>query len=203
MCIAFQKSQNDTWRGRQHWLPGLWDSIRDDRLCGRKDCQHCGHCPGETTMIGENFCCMSWSDGMKQAWNSKYSADVLLQLTVHCVNYINIYQVESGNPGESKELRNAREKFNRVFGVSLGEEDRLVISRHIFANLTVIFDLKYRWATIPAHAGKVECLPRDTSIWRCLYCHSLFPLSYRLMLDFPYFHVHRWPTLPFTPSCWV
>jgi len=35
-------------------------------------------------------------------------------------------QVESGNPGESKELRNAREKFNRVFGVSLGEEDRLV-----------------------------------------------------------------------------
>jgi len=36
-------------------------------------------------------------------------------------------QVESGGtPGESKELRNAREKFNRVFGVSLGEEDRLV-----------------------------------------------------------------------------
>ena len=43
------------------------------------------------------------------------------------VSTINIYQVESGNPGESKELRNAREKFNRVFGVSLGEEDRLVI----------------------------------------------------------------------------
>ena len=36
-------------------------------------------------------------------------------------------QVESGGtPGESKELRNAREKFTRVFGVSLGEEDRLV-----------------------------------------------------------------------------
>ena len=48
---------------------------------------------------------------------------------LYCVNYVDIYiyQVESGNPGESKELRNAREKFNRVFGVSLGEEDRLVI----------------------------------------------------------------------------
>ena len=40
-------------------------------------------------------------------------------------------QVESGNPGESKELRNAREKFNRVFGVSLGEEDRLVSFRDL------------------------------------------------------------------------
>ena len=41
-------------------------------------------------------------------------------------------QVESGNPGESKELRNAREKFNRVFGVSLGEEDRLVSFLEIY-----------------------------------------------------------------------
>ena len=53
--------------------------------------------------------------------------NVLLQLTLHRLITDIKYQVESGNPGESKELRNAREKFNRVFGVSLGEEDRLVI----------------------------------------------------------------------------
>ena len=73
---------------------GLWDSIGNNRLCGREDCQHCGNCSGEPIQVLP---------------------------VVHCTQ-----QVESGNPGESKELRNAREKFNRVFGVSLGEEDRLV-----------------------------------------------------------------------------
>ena len=75
-------------------ISGLWDSIGNNRLCGREDCQHCGNCSGEPIQVLP---------------------------AVHCTQ-----QVESGNPGESKELRNAREKFNRVFGVSLGEEDRLV-----------------------------------------------------------------------------
>ena len=66
-------------------------------------------------MIGGKYYYMTWSDGKPE-----YFAIVQPTLQIK-------YQVESGNPGESKELRNAREKFNRVFGVSLGEEDRLVI----------------------------------------------------------------------------
>ena len=85
-------------------LLGLWDGIRDNRLCGRKDCQYCGHCPGKPVL---------------QLW---LVGDNLITRPE---------QVESGNPGESKELRNAREKFNRVFGVSLGEEDRLVSIRDL------------------------------------------------------------------------
>ena len=85
-------------------LLGLWDGIRDNRLCGRKDCQYCGHCPGKPVL---------------QLW---LVGDNLITRPE---------QVESGNPGESKELRNAREKFNRVFGVSLGEEDRLVSFRDL------------------------------------------------------------------------
>ena len=152
-------------------ISGLWDSIGNNRLCGREDCQHCGNCSGEPVQVLP---------------------------VVHCTQ-----QVESGNPGESKELRNAREKFNRVFGVSLGEEDRLVHRLGMLElQISYLYQVSYYSCTcwqgrVPAQ-GYIYLTVTGTSrfilpsIWTLTFCdgsviHKQF----------------RWLTLLSTPSCLV
>ena len=155
-------------------ISGLWDSIGNNRLCGREDCQHCGNCSGEPIQVLP---------------------------VVHCTQ-----QVESGNPGESKELRNAREKFNRVFGVSLGEEDRLVHRLGMLElQISYLYQVSYYSCTcwqgrVPAQ-GYIYLTVTGTSRF---ILPSIFEHLNSVMVQSSInICLFRWLTLLSTPSCLV
>ena len=144
---VFVTFSNQGRRIKIHELLGFWDSIRDNRLCGRKDCQYCGYCPGEPVLhlwLGENM--------------------------LHNLITIELRWILSGGEwqpwGEQGAEKRKREVQSGLWSLSGGGGQTGIFFRDL--HFLVICIYVHRWATILAHAGKVACLPKDTSIWRCL-----------------------------------